>query len=307
MDSFYQQICERLGTEHVLTGEPMSRHTTFRAGGKADYYLTPADTDGLRAAVLLCRESGMPYYILGNGSDLLVGDYGYHGAMISTESCCSGCGAKDGVITAGSGVLLSQIARLAAEQALTGFEFASGIPGTLGGALVMNAGAYGGEMKDVVKSVLVMDAEGREKRIAARDMEFGYRKSCIAPNGYIALEASIELAPGRVSEIQARMGELAAKRRDKQPLEYPSAGSTFKRPEGHFAGKLIEDAGLKGASVGGAQVSTKHSGFVINTGGATAADILGLCRLVQAEVKRQFGVELELEVKMIGDFSGEKQ
>lgn len=302
MDSFYQQICERLGTDQVLTGEPMSRHTTFRAGGKADYFLNPLNTEGLRAAVLLCRESGVPYYILGNGSDLLVGDFGYRGAIISTAACCSGCSVENGVITAGSGVLLSKIARVAAEHSLTGFEFASGIPGTLGGALVMNAGAYGGEMKDVVRDVLVMDADGSEKRILAEDMEFGYRKSCIASNEYIALEARIGLSSGCSEEIAARMGELAAKRRDKQPLEYPSAGSTFKRPEGHFAGKLIEDAGMKGASVGGAMVSTKHSGFVINAGGATAADILGLCRLVQAEVKRQFGVELELEVRMIGEF-----
>ena len=301
MEGFYEQIRRVLGSDNVLTGEPMSRHTTFRAGGEARYFLTPRDTDGLKGAIDLCERSGIPYYILGNGSNLLVGDKGYPGAILSMEAFLE-CQVEDTVIRAGSGVLLSKIARMAADHALTGFEFASGIPGTLGGAMVMNAGAYGGECRDVVKRVQVLDRQGRVRWLSLEEMDFGYRKSCIGPEGHVVLEAELSLQKGDKEEILARMGELAARRREKQPLEYPSAGSTFKRPPGHFAGKLIEEAGLKGASVGGAQVSTKHSGFVVNTGHATAADILKLCRLVQEEIMRQFGVRLELEVKTIGEF-----
>ena len=301
MGGFYEQICGALGNDNVLTAEPMSRHTTFRAGGEAKYFLTPRDTDGLKEAIDLCKRSGIPHYILGNGSNLLVGDKGYPGAVISMEAFLE-CKVEDTQIRAGAGVLLSKIARTAAEHSLAGFEFASGIPGTLGGAMVMNAGAYGGECRDVVKRVQVLDRQGLIRWLSLEEMDFGYRKSCIGPEGHVVLSAELTLEKGDKEEILARMGELAAKRREKQPLEYPSAGSTFKRPPGHFAGKLIEEAGLKGVSVGGAQVSTKHSGFVVNTGGATAADILNLCRLVQEEVMRRFGVRLELEVKTIGEF-----
>lgn len=243
----------------------------------------------------------MPYYILGNGSNLLVSDKGYGGVMILMgEGFAQIREDVSGELAAGAGALLSRIAREAQEHSLTGFEFAAGIPGTLGGAVVMNAGAYDGEMKNVLKTVRVMDKNGRILELSANELELGYRRSCIQEKEYIVLSAVISLKQGDKEAIQTKMAELAGKRRDKQPLEYPSAGSTFKRPAGYFAGKLIEDAGLRGYREGGAQVSEKHCGFVINSGGATAEDIRLLCRSVQKKVKETSGVDLETEVRMIG-------
>lgn len=289
------------GAGNVRTGEPMKNHTTFRTGGPAAYFAAPSCVRELSDTVKFCREEGMPHYILGNGSNLLVGDRGYSGVVISMEKFCE-CTVTGDRIRAGAGIVLARIARKALEASLTGFEFAAGIPGTFGGAVVMNAGAYGGEMKQILQSVTVVDGAGKIENLDAEDLDLGYRHSNILQRDYIVAGGEIRLKPGDQALIKARMEELAAKRREKQPLEYPSAGSTFKRPEGYFAGKLIQDAGLRGFQVGGAQVSEKHCGFVINRCHATSADILELCRQIQQRVKQQSGVDLEMEVRCLGDF-----
>ena len=287
---------------HITEQEPMSRHTTFRVGGPADYFAAAGSAGEIKALIRVCEEEKLPYYILGNGSNLLVGDKGYRGLMIHLQKEMNQITVEGTLIRAQAGALLSQIAGEALRQSLSGFEFAAGIPGTLGGACVMNAGAYGGEMKDVLREVTVLDASGSCMTLSCEELELGYRSSVIARKGYIVLEAVIALEKGDPDEIRAKMEDLKCRRVEKQPLEFPSAGSTFKRPEGYFAGKLIQDAGLKGFTVGGAQVSEKHSGFVINTGNATAADIAELMRQVAGKVKEQFVVELEPEVKRIGEF-----
>lgn len=299
--NFYDRLCEiNSGEGQVITQEPMKKHTTFRVGGNADYYVNPKDNEQLLETVELCRQEGMPCYILGNGSNILVSDAGYRGVILELHRNLNHVQVRENRIYAQAGALLSRAAYLAAQAGLTGMEFASGIPGTVGGALVMNAGAYGGEMKDVVKEALVLTGEGELLTLTGEELELGYRTSIISRKGYIVLEAELELKPGDRAAIEARMEELKAARTTKQPLEYPSAGSTFKRPEGHFAGKLIMDAGLRGCKRGGAQVSEKHCGFVINTGDATAQDVLDLVSHVQNEVERQFGVKLEMEVKTLG-------
>lgn len=289
----------------VLMQEPMSKHTTFRVGGPADMLIRPGK-DALPAIIKLCRQYGESYCIIGNGSNLLVGDAGIRGLVIETVSKEQDIRVEGDRILAGAGMLLSKTAHIAAEHGLTGMEFAAGIPGTIGGAVVMNAGAYGGEMKDIIETVVVIDAEGNEKELPVEELELGYRSSCILRKGYIVKQAVLRLTTGNTVDIKARMEELKEQRVAKQPLEYPSAGSTFKRPEGYFAGKLIMDAGLRGYQVGGAQVSEKHCGFVINKGGATAQDICTLMQEVSKEVQRQFGVTLEPEVKMIGEFTQEQ-
>lgn len=280
----------------------MKNHTTFRVGGPARFFVSPGGSRELAAVINVCRAAGSGWFILGNGSNLLVSDSGFDGVVIEMRNGFDTVCAEGSQIYAGAGALLSQIARRAADAGLTGLEFAAGIPGTLGGAAVMNAGAYGSEMKDVLSFVRVLKPDGTEADIPAEELELGYRTSCIPRRGYVVLGAQFSLQAGSREEILARMEELAAARRSKQPLEYPSAGSTFKRPEGYFAGKLIQDAGLKGFQVGGAQVSEKHSGFVINRGGASASDVMELCRQVSERVKEQFGVELEMEVKTLGRF-----
>lgn len=285
----------------VRVSEPMKNHTTFRAGGAADWYVIPEKVEELQAVLDLCKKTNTPWYVTGNGSNLLVSDGGYHGVILSMDRFDK-LEIHGDTVVAGAGVLLSQIAAGALKSSLTGFEFAAGIPGSMGGAVVMNAGAYGSEMKDVIGSAVVLTAEGEVKRLSAKELELGYRTSSIQKNQAVVLEAELSLKPGDREEIRGRMDELAMKRKEKQPLEFPSAGSTFKRPEGYFAGKLIEDAGLKGFSLGGAQVSEKHAGFVINKGGATAGEIYRLCRHVQRTVKEQSGVELSLEVKLLGEF-----
>ena len=301
-----QKVIEKfwnlLGKDRVLVDEPMKRHTTFRIGGPADFFLLPSTVDEVRGILEICREEELPYFILGNGSNLLVSDKGYRGVIIQLYRNFSNISVEGNEICASSGALLSQIAAAARNASLTGFEFAGGIPGTLGGAVFMNAGAYGGELKDVLKEAVVMTEQGEILTLPVEKLEMGYRTSRIKKAGYLVLEARLVLEQGDMDKIRDITKDLTEKRVSKQPLEYPSAGSTFKRPEGYFAGKLIMDAGLRGYQVGGAQVSEKHCGFVINKGDATAADICQLMRDVSDKVQAQFGVVLEPEVKMIGEF-----
>lgn len=299
----HERLCEILGEDNVFQNEPMKNHTTFRVGGPADWFVTPQEEEQVRELVNLLRAEKVPYYVMGNGSNLLVGDKGYRGVIIQIYKKMNQIRTiEDHVIYAQAGALLSKIAAEALEQKLTGLEFASGIPGTLGGAVMMNAGAYGGEMKHVLKSALALTAEGEFRVFPVEQMELGYRTSVFSRNEEIVLSANIELKPGNPEEIRAYMDELKEKRVTKQPLEYPSAGSTFKRPEGYFAGQLIQETGLCGFQVGGAQVSEKHCGFVINKDNATAADIASLISQVSERVEAKFGVRLEPEVKRIGEF-----
>lgn len=295
-------LCQAAGREQVFVEEPMNRHTTFRIGGPADFFVVPESPEKLAAVVGYCREQKVPFYILGNGSNLLVGDKGYRGVIIQIFKNMNGIQIQGEEIHAQAGAMLSVVAKQALANSLTGFEFASGIPGTLGGAVMMNAGAYGGEMKDIVKEVTVLTTEGDITVIPGAEMEFGYRTSVVEKKGYIVLGAVLKLKKGEQESIHQRMEELKEQRTSKQPLDLPSAGSTFKRPEGYFAGKLIMDAGLRGFSVGGAQVSEKHCGFVVNKGGATAADVRELMKQVNEKVQSRFGVSLEPEVKMLGEF-----
>ena len=299
--NFYDKLNNVIAKDSILIDEPMSRHTTFRVGGPADFFVTPKAKEEVRDVIRICKEAGMPYYIIGNGSNLLVSDAGYRGVIVQIYKEMNEVKVEGDLVKAQAGALLSGIAAKALGAELSGFEFASGIPGTIGGACVMNAGAYGGEMKDVLESVTVLTDEGKIIELGRNELELGYRTSVIAKKGYIVLGAVLKLERGDGEKIKTYMDELREKRVTKQPLEYPSAGSTFKRPEGYFAGKLIEDAGLRGFQVGGAQVSEKHCGFVINRNHATAADIMELMRQVQIRVKENSGVDLEPEVKRLGD------
>ena len=295
-------FCDLLGEDRVFTDEPMKQHTTFKIGGPADYFLVPESGEEAGEIIKICKQTDIPYFILGNGSNLLVGDGGYRGVVIQTYRNMSAVTTEGTIITAQAGALLSSVAAVAKNASLTGFEFAGGIPGTVGGAAVMNAGAYGGEMKDVLVEVTVMDADGNIFTIPAEKLELGYRTSIIKKAGYIVLEAKIRLEEGNQEAIRERMKELTIQRTTKQPLEFPSAGSTFKRPEGYFAGKLVMDSGLRGYQVGGARVSEKHCGFVINAGGATAKDVRTLMENVRDIVYKKYGVTLEPEVKFLGEF-----
>lgn len=296
------KFCTCLGSDNVKLQEPMSRHTTFRIGGPADFYLCPHSTKEVQEIVEICKEENLPYFVLGNGSNLLVSDKGYRGVVIQLWKNFSDITVKDCCIQAKAGALLSKVAAEALEAGLTGMEFASGIPGTIGGAAFMNAGAYGGEMKDIIKSMKVLDTQGEVRVLPKEELKMGYRTSIVKEKGYTVLSVELELSKGNREEIRNTMEDLKERRTSKQPLEMPSAGSTFKRPEGYFAGKLIMDSGLRGFSVGGAQVSEKHCGFVVNKGGATAMDVLTLIREVQRKVKEQFGVDLETEVRFLGEF-----
>lgn len=287
---------EWIPTENIHREEPMSRHTTFRIGGNADCLLQIESAEQLSKVKKYLKTLEIPYFVIGNGSNLLVSDEGYEGVILSVAEQMSDVKVDGNRIIAQAGAPMSKIARAALENSLTGFEFASGIPGTIGGGVVMNAGAYDGELKQVVTLVKVVDEDGNLLELDNETIEFGYRTSAIKNTQFTAVEVHIELQPGDKEAIRARMDELAAKRREKQPLEYPSAGSTFKRPEGHFAGALIMNAGLRGFQIGDAQVSEKHCGFVINKGKATATDVLDLIAHVQKEVKDRFDVELEPEV-----------
>ncbi len=301
-DKVYRQFCGQVGEDKVRRDEPMRNHTTFRIGGPADYFICPDTAGQLQMVLEICRETGTPWFILGNGSNLLVSDRGYRGAVIQIYKNFQQIEAEGERLRAQAGALLSGIASRAQAEGLTGMEFASGIPGTLGGAVVMNAGAYGGEIKDILAEAVVLDRKGQLLRMKAEELELGYRTSRAKRENLIVLEALLQLQLGERGAIRARMEELKVQRCGKQPLEYPSAGSTFKRPEGYFAGKLIMDAGLRGFSVGGAQVSEKHCGFVINRGGASAADVKTLIEKVQEKVWEQFRVKLEPEIRFLGEF-----
>lgn len=293
----------KLGEQvEILVAEPMKNHTTFRIGGPADALALPKTPEEVAEVVHFCHEHAQPYYVLGNGSNLLVSDEGYRGLVLQLYRNFNDIQVNGETITVQSGAMLAAVARTAYQTGLTGLEFASGIPGTIGGAVVMNAGAYGGEMKNVLKEVTVLTKEGEVLVIPAKALELGYRTSVIPKNGWIVLGAVLQLKKGEQEQILARMEELKEQRITKQPLDLPSAGSTFKRPEGYFAGKLIMDAGLRGFTVGGAQVSEKHCGFVVNRGNATAADVWELICEVKRRVKEMTGVELEPEVKLLGDF-----
>lgn len=299
--NIYEELCKIVSEDQILKDEPMDKHTTFRAGGKADYLMMPSNEEQVRDLVLLLKKENVPYYVMGNGSNLLVRDQGFKGVIIQIARKMNQIRVEGETIYAQAGALLSKIAAQALGEGLTGFEFASGIPGTLGGAVMMNAGAYGGEMKQVIVNACVLTSAGEIAVIPADLMELGYRTSVFAKNRDIILCAQLKLEYGNEAVIREYMDELKEQRVSKQPLEYPSAGSTFKRPEGYFAGKLIQDAGLRGFQVGGAQVSEKHCGFVINKDHATATDILSLMEQVSDKVEEKFGVRLEPEVKIIGE------
>ena len=300
--SMYDYIRTIVPEERLLFHEPMNRHTTFRVGGEAECMAVVETQDELSQLVSYLGRIEQEYFVLGNGSNLLVGDKGYRGIVVKLGPRLSAVRVEQDHIAAGAGALLSQVAFAARDAGLSGMEFAAGIPGSIGGGIVMNAGAYGGEMKQIVKMVRVMDKEGEILTLDNDTMEFGYRTSIIRNRPFIVLGVVLKLTPGNRDEISAKMEELMKQRKSKQPLEYPSAGSTFKRPEGYYAGKLIMDAGLRGYRIGGAQVSEKHCGFVINSGGASAADIREVIEEVQERVRDRFHVRLEAEVIFLGDF-----
>lgn len=306
LDTVLRLITEIVGMPGVLTDEPMSGHTTFKIGGPAEVIIEPPGEKQLTAVVKMLKRFKVPYFVMGNGSNILVGDKGIRGAVIKISSSMSKCREdeeEENILHAESGIKLSKLANTALNNGLSGFEFAAGIPGTLGGAVCMNAGAYGGEMKDVIKDVTFIDTSDCSiHTIPVQECDFGYRTSRFLKGDLIVTGAAISLEPGNEELIRAKMDDLAQRRRSKQPLDKPSAGSTFKRPEGYFAGTLIQDAGLKGFQIGGAQVSDKHAGFVVNVGGATAKDVRELIDYVKKDVKQKYGVELEPEVKFVGEF-----
>ncbi len=299
-DEIVTRLINITGKDNVRINEPMKNHTTFKIGGPAQYYVTPESVTQIQEVVSLCRDMNIPLHVIGNGSNILVGDDGVDGVVLALFNTFSDYEIKDNVITAQAGMSLIKLAVIALREGLTGLEFASGIPGSVGGAVYMNAGAYDGQMKDVVTSVTVLDEAGNIRILGRDELDMGYRTSAVAKHNMIVLQVIIELKAGDKEQIKDRMNQLSELRKQKQPLEYPSAGSTFKRPEGYFAGKLIADAGLKGYSIGGAAVSEKHAGFVVNMGGATAKDVVELTDYIKKRIIEQFGVTLELEIKKIG-------
>ena len=309
MKRFYDELAKIISKNSILLDEPMKKHTTFRIGGNADMFVSPA-IEQIPEIVALAKSHNIPVTIIGNGSNLLVGDKGIRGLVLSIGKGADAVEVSPVDKTAGgkvrlsvgAGALLSKVAAEALRNSLAGFEFAAGIPGTIGGAVVMNAGAYGGEIKDVLVSARVLTPNGEILTLTRDELDLSYRHSCIPEKEYIVLDAELELVKGDETQIRAAMEDYKGRRIEKQPLEYPSAGSTFKRPEGYFAGKLIQDADLRGYRVGGAQVSEKHCGFVINADNATAQDVLTLIEDVKKKVYEEFQVELEPEVKMMGEF-----
>lgn len=299
-EAVIQALRKFVPEENICLQESMASHTTFRIGGLADCFVQLENTEQLIKVQKYLNQVGVPFFILGNGSNLLVSDAGFRGVILQIGPRMSGVTVEGNVIVAQAGASMAQVARTAMEHELTGMEFASGIPGTIGGGVVMNAGAYGGELSQIVTQVNVVNSEGEIMELDNETMEFGYRTSTIRNNPFTVTEVILRLEKGDRQQIRERMEELAAKRREKQPLEYPSAGSTFKRPAGHYAGQLIMEAGLRGFQCGGAKVSDKHCGFVINAGNATAEDVRKLIREVQARVKDQFNVDLETEVLFLG-------
>lgn len=302
MTDIRQLLESVISSERIQQDEPMREHTTFRIGGNADYLVNPANSEEAANVVRLLLANKIPFTVIGNGSNILVSDKGIRGVVVCIGDGMDYVKVTGCRIVAGAGTLLSKVAKEALTNGLSGLEFASGIPGSIGGAMVMNAGAYGSEMKDVVKSVTMLDLDTEERVIVTgKEMEFGYRTSVIKHHPYLVLEAEFELSEGSYDAIKSQMDELNAKRREKQPLEYPSAGSAFKRPEGYFAAKLIEDSGMKGYRVGGAMVSDKHSGFIVNVDNATAKDVVSVIEDVKAKVSADSNVMLEPEVIMLGE------
>lgn len=308
MQNINQEFTEKLrqiaGPEQVSVMEPMSRHTTFRTGGPSDYFVSPSEISQIQEIIDLCHKEEIPYYIIGNGSNLLVSDKGYHGVMIHLGVSFAGCSLDEesGIVTVKSGAALGGVVRAVSRQGFGDFTWAGGIPGSFGGAVVMNAGAYGGEMKQVLTEVTWLDEEGRVVTTPASELNLGYRQSIFKHSRKVVLEGKLQLEKSDPEKLLEKLDQLNQTRREKQPLEYPSAGSTFKRPEGYFAGKLIDDSGLRGYRLGGAQVSEKHCGFVINRDGATASELYALFQHIKAVVKEKFQVEMELEVELIGEF-----
>jgi len=300
-ENFIGACRQFLQPEQIILDAPMSEHTTFKIGGPADCLLKPASIEETQKILQLVREYELPLTFVGNGSNMLVRDKGIRGVVLNFADTISGINVEGTRMIVGSGALLKDVAEVAAQHSLAGMEFACGIPGSIGGAVFMNAGAYGGETKNVVKSVRAVTQAGEIKSYSLEELELGYRHSIFQTNGEAIVEVELELTPGKEEEIRAGIADFTQRREAKQPLEMPSAGSTFKRPEGYFAGTLIDQTGLKGLSVGGAQVSTKHAGFVVNKGGATAADVVNLIHEVQKRVKEAHGVELQPEVRMIGE------
>ena len=300
-ENFIGACREFLQPEQIMLNAPMSEHTTFQIGGPADCLLKPANLEETQKILQLVQEYELPLTFVGNGSNMLVSDKGIRGVVVNFADTISSIAVDGTKMTVGAGALLKDVAEAAAQHSLAGMEFACGIPGSIGGAVFMNAGAYGGETKNVVKSVKAVTRAGEIKTYSLEELELGYRHSIFQNNGEAIVEVELELTPGSEAEIRAGIADFTQRRESKQPLEMPSAGSTFKRPEGYFAGTLIDQTGLKGLSVGGAQVSTKHAGFVVNKGGATAADVLNLIREVQKRVKEAHGVELQPEVRLIGE------
>ena len=298
---FVDEIRRRMAPEHILLNEPMKDHTTFRIGGPADYLILPASMEDVAFVFQCLKRHDIPFVILGNGSNVLVLDKGIRGVVIKFNSPISAIRKKKNTLTAGAGALLRDVSEFAAENSLSGMEFACGIPGSIGGAVFMNAGAYDGEMKNIVSAVRAISPKGEIVQFAANELDFGYRHSIFQENGCAICEVDLTLTPGNAEEIKEKIAGFTERRESKQPLEMPSAGSTFKRPEGHYAGTLIEQTGLKGFTVGGAQVSDKHAGFVVNAGDATAKDVLELIRQVQDRVFEKHHVKLFPEVRILGE------
>ena len=301
-EAVYEYIRANVPEEDILTEEPMSRHTTFRIGGEAACFIRISSEEQLRKLIPYFENVGIEYFVLGKGSNLLVGDKGYPGVILQISDACQQIEAEGNRLQVQAGAALSKVALFAMERGLEGLEFAAGIPGTVGGSVVMNAGAYGGEMKQVVESVRVLSPEGKILTLDNDTMEFGYRTSIIRNRNFTVLSVTFRLREGNREEIRARIEDFQKRRMEKQPLNYPSAGSTFKRPEGYYAGKLIMDAGLRGFQIGDARVSDKHCGFVVNVGKATARDVTDVIEEVQEKVRERFGVSLEREVIYLGKF-----
>ena len=301
IDRITQELTKEIKRENVIKDESMSKHTTFKVGGKADLFVCPSNVNELSYAIKTCKTFNIPYYVVGNGSNIIVKDNGFRGAIIQIYKNLNNVTIEDDTITADAGILLAKLAKIIANESLEGFEFAAGIPGTLGGAVYMYAGAYGGDMSQVIVSADVIDEKGNIITLSKEELELGYRTSIVQQKDYIVLRAVLKCKKGNKEKIKDLIEELNNKRKEKQPLEYPSAGSTFKRPEGYYAGKLIMDSGLRGHQIGNAQVSEKHCGFIINRGDATANDIINLINHVRNTVRDKYHVNLETEVRIIGE------
>ncbi len=301
IDSILTKLKENIPECNLKTNVLMSAYTSFKIGGPVDIMVQPGSIDEVSWVLNVCRDEGIPKYVMGNGTNMLVRDKGIRGAVIKIGKNLSGVKRDGNMITAQAGIYLSNLSAVALDAGLSGLEFAAGIPGTLGGAVVMNAGAYNGEMGDVVKAAVCVDRDGNRKELKNGSLMMGYRESFMQSNKYIVIDVLLELTPCDSREIKKRIYELSLKRKTKQPLNMPSAGSTFKRPPGHYAGMLIEQVGLKGFSIGGAQISPKHAGFIVNKGGATAQDVIDLIEATKVKVKEETGILLETEIKIIGE------